>query len=146
MLGKLKTGGEGDNRGWDGWMASPTQWTWVWIGSGSWRWTERPGVLHSMGSQRVRHDWATELNWLIVCPSFFSGFYFYQPSASELLLFTSYRWGNGRMPEGRDRAGMLITEPTPESMCFHHCPVHKPQFTHDSQGRPPHYGDVWGKA
>ena len=60
---RLKAGGEGDNRGWDGWMASPTQWTWVWVKSGSWRWTGRPGVLQFMGSQRVRHDWATELNW-----------------------------------------------------------------------------------
>ena len=51
------------NRGWDGWMASPTQWTWVWVNSGSWWWTGRPGVLQSMGSQRVGHDWATELNW-----------------------------------------------------------------------------------
>ena len=48
---------------WDGWMASPTQWAWVWVNSGSWWWTERPGVLQSMGSQRVGHDWATELNW-----------------------------------------------------------------------------------
>ena len=55
--------GERDNRGWDGWMASPTQWTWVWVNSGSWWWTGRPGVLRSMGLQRVRHDWATELNW-----------------------------------------------------------------------------------
>ena len=59
MLGKT----EGGRRGWDGWMASPTQWTGVWVNSGSWWWTERPGVLQSMGSQRVRHDWATELNW-----------------------------------------------------------------------------------
>ena len=59
----LKAGGEGDDRGWDGWMASPTQWTWVWVDSGSWWWTRRPGVLWFMGSQRVRHDWATELNW-----------------------------------------------------------------------------------
>ena len=59
----LGAGGEGDNRGWDGWMASLTQWTWVWVNSGSWWWTGRPGVLQSMGSQRVRHDWATELNW-----------------------------------------------------------------------------------
>ena len=56
--------GEGDNRGWDGWMASPTQQTWVWINSGSWWWTERPGVLQSMGSQGVAHDWVTELNSL----------------------------------------------------------------------------------
>ena len=55
--------GEGDDRGWDGWMASPTQWTWVWVGSGSWWWTVKPHVLQSMGSQRVRHDWVTELNW-----------------------------------------------------------------------------------
>ena len=51
------------NMGWDGWMASPTQWTWVWVNSGCWWWTGRPGVLQSMGSQRVGHDWATELNW-----------------------------------------------------------------------------------
>ena len=61
---RLRAGGEGDDRGWDGWMASPTQWTWVWVDSGSWWWTRRPGVLQFMGSQRVRHDWATELNWL----------------------------------------------------------------------------------
>ena len=60
----LGAGGEGDNRGWDGWMASPTQWTWVWVNSRSWWWTGRPGVLRFMGSQRVGHDWATELNWI----------------------------------------------------------------------------------
>ena len=49
-------------RGWDGWIASLTQWTWVWVNSRSWWWTEKPGVLQSMGSQRVRHDWVTELN------------------------------------------------------------------------------------
>ena len=59
---RLKTGGEGDNRGCDGWMASLTQWTWVWVNSGSW-WTRRPGMLQSMGSQRVGHDWVTGLNW-----------------------------------------------------------------------------------
>ena len=58
---KLKVGGEVDNRGWDGWMASLTQWTWIWVSSGSWWWTGRPGVLQSMGSQRVRDNWATEL-------------------------------------------------------------------------------------
>ena len=63
---RLKAGGEGDNRGWDGWMASPTRRTWVWVDSGSWWWTGRPAVLQSMGSQRVRHDWATELNWISV--------------------------------------------------------------------------------
>ena len=60
---RLKAGGEGDDRGWDGWMASPTQWTWVWVNSRSWWWTGRPGMLQSMGSQRVEHDWVTELNW-----------------------------------------------------------------------------------
>ena len=59
----LGAGGEGDDRGWDGWMASLTQWTWVWVNSGSWWWTGSPGVLQFMGSQRVKHDWATELNW-----------------------------------------------------------------------------------
>ena len=60
---RLKAGGEGDDRGWDGWMASPTHWTWVWVNSGGWWWTGRPGMLWFMVSQRVGHDWATELNW-----------------------------------------------------------------------------------
>ena len=59
----LGAGGEGDDRGWDGWMASPTRGTWVCVDSGSWWWTGRPGELWFMGSQRVGHDWATELNW-----------------------------------------------------------------------------------
>ena len=59
---RLKAGGE-DDRGWDGWMASPTWWTWVWVSSGSWRWTGRLGMLQSMALQRVGHDWVTELNW-----------------------------------------------------------------------------------
>ena len=58
---RLKAG-EGDARGWDGWLASLTWWTWVWISSRSWWWTGKPGVLQSMGSQRVWHNWATELN------------------------------------------------------------------------------------
>ena len=60
---RLRTGGEGDDRGWDGQMASSTPCTWVWVDSGSWWWAGRPGTLRFMGSQRVRHDWATELNW-----------------------------------------------------------------------------------
>ena len=59
----LGAGGEGDDRGWGGWMASLTQWRWVWVNSGSWWWTERPGMLWFMVLQRVRHDWVTELNW-----------------------------------------------------------------------------------
>ena len=54
---------KGDDRGWDGWMASLTRWAWVWVNSGSLWWTGKPGVLWFMGSQRVRYDWATELNW-----------------------------------------------------------------------------------
>jgi len=57
---RLRAGGKGNNRWWDGWMESPTQWIWVWVNSGSWWWTGRPGVLWFMGSQRVRHDW---VNW-----------------------------------------------------------------------------------
>ena len=60
---RLKAGGEGDDRGWDGWMASRTQQTWIWVNSGSWWWTGRPGVLRTIGFQRVGHNWATELNW-----------------------------------------------------------------------------------
>ena len=60
---RLKAGGEGDDRGWDDWMASPTLWMWVWVNSGRWWRTGRPGVLWLMGSQRVGHDWATERNW-----------------------------------------------------------------------------------
>ena len=59
----LGAGGEGDDRQWDGWMASPTRWTWVWVNSGSWWWTGRPGLLWFMESQRVWHDCVTELNW-----------------------------------------------------------------------------------
>ena len=59
----LGAGGEGDDRGWDGWMASPTRWAWVWVNPGSLWWTGRPGVLWFMGLQGVGHDWGTELNW-----------------------------------------------------------------------------------
>ena len=62
---RLKAGGEGDDRGWDGWMASPTWWTWVWASCGSWGWTGQLGVLQSMASQRVRHNWGPELNWTL---------------------------------------------------------------------------------
>ena len=60
---RLKAGGERDDRGWDGWMALPIQWTWVWVSSGNWWWTGRPGVVQSIGSYRVGHDWMNELNW-----------------------------------------------------------------------------------
>ena len=69
MLGGIGGRIKRDNRGWDGWMASPTRWTWFWVNSGSWWWTGRPGVLRFMGLQRVRHNWAaelTELNWRFI--------------------------------------------------------------------------------
>ena len=62
---RWKAVGEGDDTGWDGWMASLARWTWVWVNSGSWWWTGRPGVLQSMGPQRARHDWTAELNWWV---------------------------------------------------------------------------------
>ena len=60
---RLKVGEEGDDRGWDGWMESSTPWTWIWASSGSWWWIGKPGMLQSMGLQRVGHDWATGMNW-----------------------------------------------------------------------------------
>ena len=59
----LGAGGEVDDRGWDGWMASRTWWVWVWVNSGSWWWTVRPGLLRFVGSQSIGHDWATQLHW-----------------------------------------------------------------------------------
>ena len=63
MLGEIGVRRRRGNRGWDGWMASLTQWMWVWLNSRSWWWTRRPGVLQFMGTQRSRHDWVTELKW-----------------------------------------------------------------------------------
>ena len=89
----LGTGGEGDDREWDGWMASLTQWMWVWVNSGSWWWTGRPGVLWFMGLQRIGHDWVTELNWIsfnpyvctILCVYFFTYMEVDTESSSNLL-------------------------------------------------------------
>ena len=70
----VEAGGEGDDRGWDGWMSSATRWSWVWVDSGSWWWTGRPGVLWFMGLQRFEHDWATELTDIhIFCNNNFCG-------------------------------------------------------------------------
>ena len=63
---RLKVEGEGNDRGWGGCMASPTQWTWVWVGCESWWWTGKPGVLLSLRLQRIGHDWASELNWYFI--------------------------------------------------------------------------------
>ena len=79
MLGKIEGGRYGDDRGWDGWMTSPTQWTWVWVNSRSWWWTGRPGVLQTTGLQRVGYDWVTELNWTEVK---------YQPTVVEMVYNT----------------------------------------------------------
>ena len=85
----LGAGGEGDDWGWDGWMASLIWWTWVWVNSGSWWWTGRPGVLRFMGSQRVGHDWATELNWtdLNTLLSSFHVFYFFLKASTVFRYF-----------------------------------------------------------
>ena len=92
LIGKdwegLGAGGEGDDRGWDGWMASLTWWTWVWVESGSWWWAARPGVLRSMGSQGVRHDWETELNLTEWNVSTFRRYRTWWPNISQII----YAW------------------------------------------------------
>ena len=70
-LERLKTGGEGDDRGWDGWMASQNRWTWVWASYWSWWLTGKPGMLQSMGSERVEYDWTTRLTGLVLISSSF---------------------------------------------------------------------------
>ena len=79
--------GEGDERVWDGWMASPTWWTWVWVNSGNEWWTERPGMLWFMGLQRVGHNWVTELtDWLTL------GIYFWAHKSGRVnaVFFSSF--------------------------------------------------------
>ena len=90
----LGAGGERDDSGWDGWMASPTRRTWVWVNSGIRWWTGRPGMLQFMGSQRVGHDWVTELYWTE--PNIRFSMLFFQiippspsPTESKSLFFTS---------------------------------------------------------
>ena len=77
ILGDWRQEEKGTTRGWDGWMASLTQWTWVWVNSRSWWWAGKPGVLKSMRSQRVGHNWATELNWKFLLLSIFGFFFFF---------------------------------------------------------------------
>ena len=89
---RLRAWGEGDYRGWDGCMASLTQWTWAWVDPRIWWWTGRPGVLRFMGSQRVWHDWATELNWL---------------KRSEWKI---YKWGNLRNGVRQKQSMLINTE------------------------------------
>ena len=95
---RLKAGGEGDNRGWDGWTASATQWTGVWVNSRSWWWTGRPGVLCFLGSQRVRHDWETELNWTEV-------------TMKELLLFNCSVMSESLQPRGLQHSRLPCPSP-----------------------------------
>ena len=87
----LRAGGEGDDRGWDGWMASRTGWTWVWVNSRRWWWTRRPGVLLFMGSQRVGH-WATEVNWTVHFSSRKYILMVMQPISRSLFIFSD--WGS----------------------------------------------------
>ena len=102
---RLKARGEGDNRGWDGWMTSPTWWTLVWVSYRSCWWTGKPGVLQSMWSQRVRHDWVAEQNFSIAASIYIptnnaEGFYFLHILSSIYLfvnilmmaILTNMRW------------------------------------------------------
>ena len=83
----LKAGGGGDDRGWDGWMASPTRWTWVWVNSRSWWWTARPGALQCVGSQRVRHDWAKWTELITICKLSLACIYAKQLKNQWMVLF-----------------------------------------------------------
>ena len=83
---RLKVGGEGDDRGWNGWMALLTGWTWVWASSGSWWWSGRPGVLQSVGLQRVGHDWGTELSWMRTVPDPCPDCWYWREATAELFL------------------------------------------------------------
>ena len=94
---RLKAGRKGDDRRWDGWMASLTQWTWVWVSSRSWWWTGKPGRLPSIGSQRVRHDWVTEQQT-----------YWWKASQKQSCLMRNNEWR-----KHSDRSGKicLMTQP-----------------------------------
>jgi len=103
MLGKIEGRRRRDNRGWDGWMASLTQWTWVWASSRRWWRTGKPGVLQSMGLQRIGHDWATEVNWTGGKMSYWSVDYIpgtlFNPPPPFFFLSTLKRaWCLGRTP------------------------------------------------
>ena len=102
---RLRARREGDDRGWDGWMASLTQWTWVWVDSRSWWWTGRPGVLWFMRLRRVGHDWATELtDWL---------HYWWDHKVEELLrkMFDSFfkRWKFTTWPDNHTPGHLFQT-------------------------------------
>ena len=133
---------EGDDRGWDGWMASPTRWTWVWVNSGSWWWIGRPSMLQFVGSQRVRHDWATEPNWCHSTISFsfvpFSSYLQSFPASGSFLISQFFASGGQRIywsfsfnisPSNEysglisfrmDRLDLLAVQGTIKSLLQHH--------------------------
>ena len=99
---RLRAGEEGDDRGWDGWMALPTGLTWVWGSYGSWWWTGKLGKLQSMGSKRVGHNWVTELNWwfpLVMISSEAKGSFFAHYESAFFFLFKYTFWINFRFTE-----------------------------------------------
>ena len=116
MLGKIEGRRRGDNRGWNGWMASPIQWTWVWVRSGSWWWTGKPGVLQSMGSQGVGHDLVTEqqqcLPYTVLSGSW---------SQKDCWLSTRVL-GCGRVPQAKSCEHAVLSIPSikslPDSACL----------------------------
>ena len=114
----------------DGWMASPTRWAWVWVSSGSWWWTGKPGVLRSMGSQRVGHDW-TELNWMYRCLS--------KPRSREPGQWVEIDKRVGRAREGTARETRAL-EPAPRAssapLCSVHCPHSLPPDTLEPPRQP----------
>ena len=118
----LGAGGEGDDVGWDGWMASPTRWTWVWVNFGSWWWMGRPGVLWFMGSQRVKHDWVTELNWTDIKNKFeILKIYFSMCSDNKYLCFLKsfylLNWKIGEILYILEKTATFFLE-TKKSECF----------------------------
>ena len=105
----LGAGGEGDDRGWDGWMASLTRWMWVWVNSGSWWWTGRPGVLRFTGSKRVGHDWVTELHWTEHVNLWYFSFYFH---------LTHFYWNKHKWFETLNHICLVNNE---SNLCYFPC-------------------------
>ena len=113
----LGAGREEDDRGWDGWMASPTRWTWVWVNTGNWWWTGRPGTLRFM-SQRVWTDWATELNWT---ECFTTGGHRVMWNSTEGAHNPHWKVGDGRMGQRCSLQKCLIAETASAAKSFQSC-------------------------
>ena len=123
----LGAGGEEDNRGWDGWMASPTRWTWVWVNSRSWWCTGRHSMLWFMGSQRVGHDWVTELNWIVISLLFPHSLNFfiirvkkYTQRLLNYLVLKKVIVGHPGIPEGQEchiNLSTIVTIMPPQNSC-----------------------------